>query len=200
MILDLESCVEKYGLKIRRALHVGAHHGDEDPVYKRLGIEPVYVEANPEVFAILRQKLPARECHNVAITDYAGKVKLRVTSADMSSSILKLKKHKEIYADIKQVKVVKVPCTTIDRLLAETGHEVELINMDIQGAELLALKGATKSLESVQGIMTEVNREELYRGCALIGEIDDYLGGFGFRRVEECFKYHPSWGDAFYVK
>ena len=200
MIIDLDRAVAKYKLPLRVALHVGAHHGEEDDAYRRLGIEPIYVEANPAAFGVLRATLPERECHNVAITDFCGEIDFHVTSFDQSSSILHLKGHKKLYPHIVEEETIRVPCTTIDELLGSRCDAVDLINMDIQGAELIALRGATATLPHVQCILTEVNRKELYEGCGLIGELDGLLKDYDFHRVESEFKYHRSWGDALYVR
>lgn len=200
MIIDLQKMVAKYELVIDSALHVGAHHGQEDDVYRQLGVRPIYVEANPDVFSVLTENLPERECFNVAVSDHVGTTEFHVTSFDQSSSILPLKKHKEIYPDIVEKKLIQVPCTTIDELTRDLDIPIDLLNMDIQGAELMALHGATRTLRDVKCIVTEVNRAELYEGCGLLGDLDQFLKPFGFKRVVSDFKFHKSWGDAFYVR
>jgi len=49
-------------------------------------------------------------------------------------------------------------------------------------------------------IYTEVNTEYVYKECALITEIDDYLNQYGFRRVATKMAGNCGWGDAFYIK
>jgi len=47
----------------------------------------------------------------------------------------------------------------------------------------------------------EVNREETYRGCPMIEELDAFIAPFGFTRVETTWASHyHSWGDAIWVK
>ena len=81
-----------------------------------------------------------------------------------------------------------------------SGKHIDFLNLDIQGAELLALKGARNTLPRVNSIFTEVNEIELYEDCALVHEIDSYLSEFGFRRVEMQIFENCGWGDAFYTK
>ena len=52
----------------------------------------------------------------------------------------------------------------------------------------------------MQYIYTEVNIQEVYKGCNLIGELDDYLRRFGFERVAQQIYTDLGWGDAFYMK
>ena len=51
--------------------------------------------------------------------------------------------------------------------------------MDIQGCELLALKGAKTALARVDALYMEVNEKELYKGCGLMSEIDEALREYG---------------------
>ena len=71
--------------------------------------------------------------------------------------------------------------------------------MDVQGYELEVFKGAEKSLKHIDYIIAEVNRDEVYAQCPLIGDIDNYLQGFGFTRELVTWQ-SESWGDAFYMK
>ena len=74
------------------------------------------------------------------------------------------------------------------------------MNIDVQGAELLVLKGAENTLKTVNAVYTEVNTDYVYKNCALIEEIDEYLFSLGFKRTEtKMWQNHP-WGDALYLK
>lgn len=71
-------------------------------------------------------------------------------------------------------------------------------NFDIQGAELMALKGATQSIKYAKAIYLEVNEKELYKNCGLITEIDTFLLQYKFKRVLTNITIH-GWGDALYI-
>jgi hypothetical protein len=72
-------------------------------------------------------------------------------------------------------------------------------NFDIQGAELMALKGAATHINNADIIYLEVNVKELYKNCAFMSEIDTYLSDYGFTRVITNMTPH-GWGDAMYIK
>ena len=48
-------------------------------------------------------------------------------------------------------------------------------------------------------IYTEINTNTLYKDCALVSEIDEYLSKYGFIRVETSMTPF-EWGDALYIK
>jgi hypothetical protein len=56
-----------------------------------------------------------------------------------------------------------------------------------------------KYLENVDYLYLEVNIKELYQGCSLLPEINEFLKGFGFEQKEIKMTHH-GWGDAFYIK
>ena len=71
----------------------------------------------------------------------------------------------------------------------------------MQGYELEVLKGATKTLEHIDLILSEVNKEELYKDCPRIEDIDNFLADFKFQRIAEYWQQDGgTWGDALYLK
>lgn len=198
---------KRFGLQARGVVHVGAHHGEELPVYKAMGFKRIlFVEANPALAQALKTATandPTVMVAHCAVADHDGEVTLRITSFDESSSILPLKVHRELYPQIKESGQVTVPARRLDTLLAELGAspaEFNYLHLDIQGAEYLALKGATGLLQQIDALTTEINFEELYEGCSLFDDLDGLLGGQGFEvKVFNC-GFHASWGDAFYLR
>ncbi|WP_228056526.1 FkbM family methyltransferase [Microcoleus sp. LEGE 07076] len=205
--LDIQKLCEQNSITPRGVIHIGAHEGIELSSYQAMGLEKIlFIEANPVVFERLQANMaacPNVQAVNCAISDRNGTIDLHVTSFDQSSSILPLKHHQEVYPHITETHQITVQSKTLDTLLQEqelNPSDFNILNIDIQGAELLALQGATNWLKSVELINTEVNYEELYEGCALIDQLDKFLEEHGFERVATTTPIHPSWGDAIYVK
>jgi FkbM family methyltransferase len=206
-MIDTNALLARYKIAPRGVIHVGAHEGEEVQGYLNAGYRRILlVEANPALAQKLTEKFasqPAVTVANVAICDKPGQITLNVTSMDQSSSILPLKLHQELYPSIQVTHTVPVRAQTIDGVLEELNlspSEFNYLHMDIQGAEYLALKGAEKTLGHIEAINSEVNFAELYAGGALIGQLETLLGQFGFNRVALARPYHPTWGDAFYVR
>jgi FkbM family methyltransferase len=71
---------------------------------------------------------------------------------------------------------IVVNCHRIDTILKKDNTvRVNLIWMDLQGAELLALKSMGNILNNVDYIFTEVSHKPLYHGQVLFTELHDFL-------------------------
>lgn len=207
-MIDIGSMLTRHGILPRGVIHVGAHQAGELNEYLRLGFAKIlYVEANPALIPALREKATAHPGKvfvvHAAAADVDGVAQLHVTSMDQSSSILPLGKHLDIYPSIHVVGKVEVPSRRLDTILAEEGLEASdfnFLNIDIQGAELMALRGAPDLLSGVAAVNIEVNLQELYQGAALLGELEGFMAEAGFNRAAMVTPWHPTWGDAFYVR
>lgn len=208
VMIDLALMLRRHGITPCGVIHVGAHQAGELDDYLRMGFKKIlYVEANPALIPALRLKASAYPgkvfVAHAAASDVDGIVQLRVTSMDQSSSILPLGKHLEIYPSIREVSQVEVRSRRLDTLLAEEGlspTDFNFLNLDIQGAELMALRGAPALLAGISAVNTEVNLQELYLGAALLGELEEHMASTGFNRAAMVTPWHPTWGDAFYVR
>jgi FkbM family methyltransferase len=192
----------------RGVLHVGAHMCEEAELYASLGMNPrdlekvLWVEANSEIAARAASagQFPNIACAVVSDND-GGEVTFFVANNGQSSSFLPFAEHRREHPDVYEVGAYRVRTVTLDTLFDKLGipqDRYDLINLDIQGAELLALRGAEKILAGVRAVYTEVNTKELYAGCAQLGEMDEFLEARGFVRVAlEMTK--SGWGDALYV-
>jgi FkbM family methyltransferase len=77
---------------------------------------------------------------------------------------------------------VEVDCTRLDDLCRELQIDtIDLIWMDLQGAELLALQSAGELLDKVRYIYTEVSHRPIYDGQCLFDDVDAFLVTNGFR-------------------
>ena len=205
MLIPFATLVGKYTFG-GRILHIGAHYCEERADYGKHGFSDsrvTWVEGDPETARHARQLYPQATILDAVVSDISDQVlDFVITNNGQSSSILELDEHKKEHPDVKEVGRRKVTTITVDELLQKNGipvHEIEFVNIDIQGAELLALKGALKVLYYAQYLYLEVNQKPLYKGCALLPELDAFLLAHGFQRVEISMTAH-GWGDALYEK
>lgn len=206
MLIDFRNLFPKYNINPKGVLHVGANVGEEAPIYNQLGIKKVlWIEGNGDLIQKLAANISQYEGQtymNYLIGDDNSRVKFHISNnSGQSSSILELGTHLIAHPDVKYTHDIEMTTFRIDDLFT-TGdlNEYDFLNIDLQGAELKALKGMGRLLYKFQWAYLEVNKEELYKGCALVGEIDEYMNKFGFKRVETKWCGNTGWGDALYIK
>ena len=73
--------------------------------------------------------------------------------------------------------------------------KVDIIWMDLQGAELLALKSLGEKLQDVKYIHTEISHTPIYTNQALFPEIHEYLVNNNFKLSSTI---QSNFGDAVY--
>lgn len=202
MLLNLENLIKKYNLQIKGVLHIGAHFGEENSVYEKIGIENrIFFEPLESNFEILKKNISEKyQLVKKALGNENKKITMYVERANQgqSSSILEphihLKQYPHItFEDREEVEMIKLDEFEFDI------KKYNFINIDVQGYELEVFKGGKKVLESINYIMCEINRDEVYKNCAKIDDLKNFLSGFGFELVEETWDGY-TWGDGFFIK
>ena len=164
-------------------------------------------EANPESLPVCYEN--ARGNSNIkicpmAVSDMDGEIDF--FAADMAasgdpnigiSSILKLMNETPRGWRWTQKKI-SVPSITLNNFVKQGNPSPDLVWIDIQGAELLAFKGAYEILPNVKAIFTEAGKRAYYHGHGLVNEIDLYLKSFGFKSVLEV-PGHEYESDFLYI-
>jgi len=215
MLIPLSRLVQDFGVHITGVLHVGAHECEEREAYlavdtgkgKLTDANIYWVEAQEHLVKRAAEVMKIPHIFQAVVSDTDDQqVNFIVTNNMQSSSILELEDHKTEHPWVVEIQRYPVTTTRLDTLISRSiGSEtfrnsVNFVNLDIQGAELLALRGLGEFLDSVQYIYTEVNTRPLYRDCALLPEMDAFLEEkHGFKRVAIEMTAH-NWGDAFYVR
>ena len=196
-------------LRGKTIVHVGAHRGQEAALYAKWGAARViWVEADPETAHGLRQHLSEmdaapqdlmartlgfpRTAHQVIealIGDEDGKLTdFHVFSNDGESSSIfrKAPEANSRHATIVETGTVRqLAMRSLDRLLPENGiplNSVDILVLDVQGAELLCLKVALGLLSCISLLETEVATTAWYDGGVLLPELDTWLAQCGFLR------------------
>jgi FkbM family methyltransferase len=203
MLLDLIVLKNKYNLNIKGVLHIGAHYGQELSTYENVEIDNVmFFEPLPHTFEKLKDNTKGKNVIlvNTALGNTIGEVDMNVeyVNQGQSSSILEPLIHLQQYPHIRFNDKITVKITKLDTFI-EDKDKYNFINIDVQGYELEVFKGASEYLKTIDYIITEVNRGEVYKNCPMVEELDEYLKPYGFERVETTWD-GVTWGDAFYIK
>jgi FkbM family methyltransferase len=206
MLIKLITLVNKYKLKINGVFHIGAHHCEERKDYHEQGVTDekiIWIEGNKQICDNVKKSNKNIIIYNEVVSDANNQeLEFIITNNGQSSSILELDLHKKFHPHVHEVNRYKVKTKTVDTIIEENKinmQHINFLNIDIQGAELLALKGMTNNLKYFDYIYLEVNIDSVYKNCALMTDIDKFLLDFGFKRMETCLTEY-KWGDAFYVK
>jgi FkbM family methyltransferase len=200
MLFNLKNIIKTFNLKIDGILHIGAHHGNEYKIYNDLNIDNCFfIEPLKHNFDVLIKNVPHELCMNIALGNENKQIEMFVeyNNQSQSSSILEPLQHLIQYPNIKFTSKDMVEMRRLDDV--EIPVNFNMINMDVQGYELNVLKGAPRTLEKVDIIITEVNRAELYKDCCMVEDLDTFLNFTGFQRVFTSWD-GGTWGDALYIK
>lgn len=201
-VLDL---LRRYGVQVQSVLHIGAHECEEKSFYNNvLNVEDkdiIWVDANPAKVMLMHY----RGNMNVFCTvldETEREVTFHFTDNSQASSILELNHEKGFYENIHIVGHQTRRSETVGQFFRRIQRDptpFNFWNLDIQGVELMVLRGAVELLSNCDAIYTEVNRDYVYKGCGLVTEIDELLAAHGFERVHTLWT-DVQWGDALYVK
>lgn len=164
-------------------------------------------ECLPGLFAKAEKRLeqyPNVKLYPQALNDQSGVFNFHVSTEEDylagSGSLLPPKLHLEIHPNIKFENIIQVEAITIDAWAAENNIEVvDFLWLDMQGAEIKALQGASDMLTNIRGIFTEVSLLETYQGVPLYDEVRAFLGSKGFRIHKEFLPFKDM-GNVLFLR
>jgi FkbM family methyltransferase len=187
-------------------IHVGANTGQERRKYARHGLSVVWIEPIPDVFSQLQFNLvgfPKQVAIQALIADSDGASKtLNIASnGGASSSFLTPLLHKDVWPGVAFDSQIVLSTLTLPTALARLSADTtgfDALVMDVQGAELMVLKGAGKQLNQFKFILTEAADFEAYGGCATVDQLESHLVEHGFRCTQKTPFAHRAEGGAYY--
>jgi FkbM family methyltransferase len=193
-------------------LQVGANSGQELDYFRANGIQhAAMVEPLDGPFAMLCARCQGSPGF-VPIQALCGSrdnqmVDFHVASNNgESSSMLEPANHLADYPWVKFQQVVKMRTFTLDSLFAalaaqrpEVAAALDMLFMDVQGAELHVLKGAARVLQTVNAIYTETGVGGGYKGDVELLDLMQYLKVYDFQ-LYELETNDAGWGNALFVK
>ena len=211
MLFNLNNLIQKYQAKINGVIQIGAHYGTEIDLFLENEIKNIICfEPVPSTFKILKQNAKNKAIIvNLAVGNENKTIEMNVETANngQSSSILNPALHLIQYPHITFNSKIEVQMVRLDDFIKNSDKQVLKINpfsynficLDVQGYELEVLKGSKETLNHIDYILCEVNRDIVYHGCPMVNELDDYLKKYNFKRVETTWDGN-TWGDALYIK
>lgn len=161
---------------------VGAHDGRSIVEYKKKFPKSniFSFEPTPETFKVLHNNFNEKyniNIFNLALTSFVGSTSFYINNSSFTNSILKLSDRNPLDF-IKSQTSITVETTTIDVFCKEKNIErIHILKIDVQGADLDVLKGATEMLKSkcIDLIYIEVEFVEIYKDQPLFHDISMFL-------------------------
>ncbi len=169
----------------------GAHHGESAQMYKKLfPTAAVYsFEPFPQSFAKLQKaivNLATVQAFNVALSNRVGETEFNSNQYTATNSLLKTAPEVESVwpgglVDTREQ--IRVQTTTLDRFCQDHSiGAIDILKLDVQGAEPLVLEGAAQLLRrrSVRLVYTEILTLPSYTGQIELHEFLRMMQDFGF--------------------
>ena len=139
-----------------------------------------------------------------AVTDRNGRQRMHLTAYHEANSLLDFEEGNPCAKWNQEVGAEEVEVCTLDQWCKDSDVDptsVGLLKMDVQGAELQALQGATTLLEAGVPVYLEVSFVPIYKNAPLCQDIEGFLTGYGYTRHGIYPSDQPHhWGDALYTK
>ena len=201
------------GVPVGVVLDVGANAGDTTQHYRTLFPSATIhaFEPFPEVHRQLAERFaadPRIRAHQLAVTDAPGTRRFYVNDAHVTNSLLPHNPASLDWAGASPDglgRTIDVSAVTLDAFCdAEGLARVDLLKMDIQGGEAMALRGAAGLLarRAVRVIYVEVLFAPLYDGQAYFCDVSAILGAHGYQLFGLYNLMHGDrglgWGDAIF--
>ena len=201
---EIYKILSSKNINIIGSLHIGAHECEELDFYNKLGLkndDVIWIDAIPSKIIEAKQRgIP--NVYNAVITDKDDEeVVFNISNNGQSSSVLEFGTHSTEHPHVVYIDKINQKSITIDTFFERNNLDASKYNFwnfDIQGAEFMALKGATNSIKHAKALYLEVNERELYQNCGLIGDIDNFLKKYNFKRILTNITQF-GWGDALYI-
>jgi FkbM family methyltransferase len=171
-------------------LDIGANQGQTVDAYRAILPQSVIhcFEPFPEAFSALQDRFkatPATYLHNLAVSDATGDAEFFVTANSLLNSLLPILPDERTFkTGAKNLERLRVPTITLDEFALTLRIErLDVLKLDIQGAEMKALRGAHGLLAAhrIGIVFLEVCFAPMYDGQSTFPEIVKFLDDNHYR-------------------
>jgi FkbM family methyltransferase len=206
---SLIQTLKKFNVPQDGCLHVGANIGSEFETYEEFGFKNViWIEGYKPFYEELLKKIEGHPNHypfNTMVSDIVDEtVSFKVASNTGSSTIFEpTDSWYQTFSDLSFEKTETVTCARIDDTLhakfdTDFLEKMKFIVLDIEGAELKALKSMGKLLDNAGFAFVEVSLRRNFHKAPIMKDIDTFLYAHSFKRI--FLKHGAASGDALYKK
>jgi len=164
-VYEVENIMPKLVGKDTVFVDVGAHIGFYTVWACRRARRVISVEPNPAALAYLKVNIALNECFNAivvpkALSDRRGYAKLKIPEAAEKGFT---PGKSSIVWDYEEAFEVEVEMDTLDSVLEDVGVDsVDILKIDVEGAEGLVVRGAEKALKEAKAVLIEIRPENMW--------------------------------------
>ena len=182
---------------------VGVYRGDEIPKilkkYKNVKIDAF--ECSPKYAKKLNTRFKNNKrvkIINKAVTSFTGETTFYETNLNGNGSLLPIGELSKSHYGSYQKEQYKVKTTSLDEYYKN--KEIDILWIDVQGAEKFVLEGADEVLKKLKGIFIEVSiNSGFYQDSVIMDSISKLLNGYGFHLILLGTDTNLT-GNALYIK
>ena len=177
-------------------IDVGAHHGQSALYLRELfpGSAIHSFEPDPDSFRRLAGLgLADHHCAQIALSDHCGHVTFFRNGISHTNSLYRVNLESNDSIKLTEARRTggndfsrslnqpfEVRCLTLDDYCAEAGIEhVDLLKIDVQGAEASVLRGGARTLKNTSAVVLEASFYDFYEHRTAISELERSLGPAG---------------------
>lgn len=134
-----------------------------------------------------------------AVSDKIGTAEFYETNLRGSGSLLQVGDFASASYGTQPAERFEVNTVTLDSVSG--GETIDCLWIDVQGAELLVMRGGLETLSTTRSVFTEVSvRPDLYSGGATLSELEQFLSLRGFQLVLLGLDKENMTGNALFVQ
>jgi FkbM family methyltransferase len=193
-------------------LEAGAYDGDYSLQMSELWPNGIIYAFEPVPLLFLKTKAKTFNrknvrCFQFALSSQTGTASFYISSdteneISRSSSLLEPKNHLTLYPTVKFNKRIDVPTINLDEwaVLNNVDH-IDLMWLDMQGAEFNMLKAAPQILKTTKVIFIKIAFTETYKNIPLYSEVRPWLESQGFSVIfDEACGAAKAEGNALFIR
>lgn len=170
--------------EVKTILDLGSRDGHQSVEFRNWFPNAIIIafEANPNQINLMNDVTRGYNIEIVpkAVGNYNGKTSFFICSVNVGgSSLLKINDHSR--SRVWSQTEIKVDIVRVDDWCKENNiSEIDLLWVDVQGAEKMVFEGCGDMLDNVKAICTEVEIAHMYHDSVLKNELDELLLNKGF--------------------
>ena len=179
-------------------IDIGAHHGSHSIILGKIlqskQGKVIAVEPNPESFHVLTQNIRLNNledtviCEQVAVADKKARMNIDLSGGQSKLTLIQTKH------------TLSVEVTTLEELLNKYNvRHMDLLLIDVEGAELLLLRGFPWGSVTVGNIFCELHPYAWSDFGCTGDDMKKFLEYFGYRCFDMYLKEHTAFNDNKYI-